>query len=539
VQGRLEHPAVVPVYDLGADATGPYFTMRRVRGVTLAHVLKELAVQAPGVAAVYTRRKLLTAMASVCLAVHYAHTRGVLHRDLKPANIMLGDFGEVYVIDWGIAKQLPTAPALDVSATGETTESNDLVGTAGYMAPEQFAGRGDVLDARTDVYSLGAILFEVLALHPLLKDASVHTALLASIDGLDARASRYMPDVPPELDAICTHALALHPPERFQTAKDMATAIEHFLDGDRDLAMRQKLATEQAAAARRAAVSAHGDPNARVAAMRRVVSALALDPDEPAARKLLVELLTRVPDALPAAVAARIEAANTASRLRAARVGAWALLSWLGVIPMVYIAGVAHWSAVIPTLVLTVLAALWAGWAARTGRAGLRESLVLAVLVFSAVGGLSVWLGPFVLVPVASATVTLWFALHAAGRERAVVIALGILAVLVPFTLELLHLVPAAYEFRNGDLVLHPRALRLPPGVTQAGLVYTSVGFSLLPAVFLGRLRDALGRAEAKVFLQAWQLEQLVSEQGVRKAMHMGAGEPPPAARAASQHGGA
>src|SRR5262249_17778837 len=105
VQGQLEHPSIVPVYDLDLDEQGrPFFTMKRVRGLTLERVLERLREDDPDVVKRFSNRKLLTALAQVCLRIDYAHARGVLHRDLKPGNIMLGDFGEVYVLDWGLAK---------------------------------------------------------------------------------------------------------------------------------------------------------------------------------------------------------------------------------------------------------------------------------------------------------------------------------------------------------------------------------------------------------------------------------------------------
>ena len=100
IQGQLEHPAIVPVYDLGNTPNGDtYFTMRRIRGETLKDVLKGLRESDPAMLARFSRRKLLSAFSNICLAIDFAHTRGIVHRDLKPANIMLGDFGEVYVID--------------------------------------------------------------------------------------------------------------------------------------------------------------------------------------------------------------------------------------------------------------------------------------------------------------------------------------------------------------------------------------------------------------------------------------------------------
>src|SRR5262249_44918518 len=143
----------------------------------------------------FSRRKLLVAFASVCQALEFAHARSVIHRDLKPGNIMLGDYGEVYVLDWGLVK-LPGAtdpsadPAADAGRTPPTrarTQRGATLGTPGYMAPEQV--RGDDVDARTDVYALGAILFELLALEPLHRPALPDAMHAATVVGADARAS--------------------------------------------------------------------------------------------------------------------------------------------------------------------------------------------------------------------------------------------------------------------------------------------------------------------------------------------------------------
>src|SRR6185503_1514109 len=192
IQAQLEHPAMVPVYEMGKTPDGgEYFTMKRVRGRTLADVLAELKEGAPETAARTSQRRLLTAFSSVCLAVQYAHERGVLHRDLKPANLMLGDFGEVYVLDWGVAKLFGEADGgeaiEDTGGEGVQTVAGSIFGTPGYSAPEQVSGRPT--DPRSDVYALGAILFEILALEPLVPRAVVSRMVADTLAGADARVS--------------------------------------------------------------------------------------------------------------------------------------------------------------------------------------------------------------------------------------------------------------------------------------------------------------------------------------------------------------
>src|SRR5262245_50033275 len=187
IQGRLDHPAIVPVHELGVDHDGrPFFTMKKLTGTTLSDKLLD---DEPHL-------RLLRAFVDVCLAVEFAHSRGVIHRDLKPANIVLGDYGEVYVLDWGIAKLVDDEEHTGVGAT---------IGTPGYMSPEQISNAADV-DERADVYALGCMLFEILAGEPLHPrgDDGIASALV----GCDARPSLRAPsfDIPPELDALCVAA---------------------------------------------------------------------------------------------------------------------------------------------------------------------------------------------------------------------------------------------------------------------------------------------------------------------------------------------
>jgi len=269
IQARLDHPAIVPVHELGKDAAGrPYFTMKRLAGTTL------LARMRAGGGPI---QPLLRALVDSCFALAHAHDRNIVHRDIKPANIMLGDYGEVYVLDWGVARVLGAERASALSLVSDSlpghTTAGTILGTPGYMAPEQT--RGDAVGPSADVYALGAILFEILAGEPLHPTG---TAALASTleHPTDSPARRARDrDVPVELDKLSVAALAEDAAAR-PTARALAEGVQAYLDGDRDLERRRLQAADKLLAAREALDS--GDPAKRRFAMQSASGALALDP---------------------------------------------------------------------------------------------------------------------------------------------------------------------------------------------------------------------------------------------------------------------
>ncbi len=240
ITGRLQHPAIIPVYELvpGTDGQRPFYTMRFVRGQTLSDAAHEYhAARQAGTADPLRLRTLLGAVVAVGQAVAYAHSRGVLHRDLKGHNVILGDYGEVIVLDWGLAK---TVPLDDVSSTvDETAVSEDdtatrtvqgqVLGTPAYMAPEQAEGRLDLLDARTDVYGLGAILYEILTGGPPFTGDHALKVIHRVIHEPPVPPRRLVPDTPPALEAICLKALAKRREGRYDSAKALAEDVQRFL----------------------------------------------------------------------------------------------------------------------------------------------------------------------------------------------------------------------------------------------------------------------------------------------------------------------
>lgn len=239
ITGRLQHPNIVPVYELGLtpDDQLPFYTMRFVGHQTLQqaivrhHQEKDLSDSDRNL----RFRGLLQAFLAVCHAVGYAHQQQVIHRDIKPANIMIGEFGEVILLDWGLAKRLDEAESVEpLSNSGVPTKSDHsqagtILGSPAYMAPEQAAGRIDLHDTRTDVYGLGVTLYEILTGEVPFGGASTEE-LLVAIQFHELRTARKRnPLVPVPLSAICQKAIERNPANRYATAQALASDIQHWL----------------------------------------------------------------------------------------------------------------------------------------------------------------------------------------------------------------------------------------------------------------------------------------------------------------------
>jgi serine/threonine protein kinase len=248
VTAQLQHPAIVPVFDVGATPDGlVYYTMRLVEGRTLADLSKVPWTLEPRGTEGWSLFRALDAFAQACRAVAYAHDRGVVHRDLKPSNVMVGRWGEVHVLDWGLATTVgwrpPSPPPLPprdapppdepgdapIDAVPAKTRTGTILGTPAYMAPEQ--ARGEALDARADVYALGGVLYTLLA-GRLPREGATSQVLWRLTWGVPPDPpSGHRPDVPPALEALCLRALADRREERPPSAAELGRAVEAYLDG--------------------------------------------------------------------------------------------------------------------------------------------------------------------------------------------------------------------------------------------------------------------------------------------------------------------
>ena len=244
ITSQLDHPGIVPVHDLGIDAEGRvYFTMQLVDGrdmrdiVALAHSGEEG----------WDLKRIVGVLVRVCEALAYAHAKDVVHRDVKPGNVMVGKFGEVFLMDWGLAKVMGREEEMDAAtstiihtlrsdgSSAEHTIAGDVVGTPAFMAPEQALGRGDEVGPASDIYAVGAMLYLILTgqipYQPLGEAVSALTILEAVKTGPPWSVKKINPDAPPELIAICEKAMSRETPDRFSDAMALGAELRNWLEG--------------------------------------------------------------------------------------------------------------------------------------------------------------------------------------------------------------------------------------------------------------------------------------------------------------------
>jgi serine/threonine-protein kinase len=509
VQGRLEHPSVVPVHDLGGGIdSAPFFAMKRLTGTTLLDVIVARDHEK------WPSRTQLDRFVDICLAVEFAHRAGVVHRDLKPANIMLGDFGEAYILDWGLARLVgdaegPVIRQSDLpsdSAAGQTA-AGAMLGTPGYMAPEQM--RGEAIDQRADVYALGCILFEILTgAAANARDRAIETTLSAS----EHRPARKNPDVSPELDEACALATAQEPSARLESAGALADRVRRFLDGDRDVARRRELAAQHVAKAQ--AHVAAGD-SGRVDAIREAGSALALEVENKDAQQLLARLLLEPPKQMAPAARLAVHDERHQEGLVTLRWAAVAYLFFLLVLPVVIYLGVsAYWPLVLFASQVLVLSGICFLATRKRARIGLGLALTILIGHCLLLSTIAIILGPLLLTPILLfGSATIMFTVATIRLPKTIVVC-HLLVIAIPLALELTGLLPRTFELGATGLLLRPWAVQMAP----SAFVVTILGCAVLQMVanmlVLDAQRVAQNLAEERNHAQKWQLQQLVPSSG-------------------------
>ncbi len=528
VQARLEHPSVVPVHEMGVDPEGAlYFVMKRVRGHTLREVLEALRCGESELTRRHSRHSVLVALGQVALALDFAHRHGVVHRDLKPGNLMLGEFGEVYLLDWGLARLDDGGEYLTAMyGGGEIHTANQMIlGTPGYAPAEQLSGRIDKIGPGVDVWALGAILFEALTGTYAVEGESASDRIEVTIRGVDASPAARSPGarIPPELDALCVRAMAPRPEDR-PDAREFHRQLAVHLSGELDRELEQRLASEHRARAREAVERALVIPGEAGIAARReawaeVGKTLALEPNHPEARAAIATLLETPPKLVPESVTTAIEEAGRDENRTVARL--LALLSTAGLgatIGLLVWAGTRNWPLALALLFFNALAVVLGlrGGGRRRGRAidlhiaGLAATHNLVLLGRAA--------GPVVIVPGFFAVLITMAGLIHRPRERIVHASILLTGYVIPSVLEYLRVLPPSYVFSEQGVRIVPSLSNIPEAPFYAGFFFTGV-FALGGAVIAARVRVLLNTRQMERETLAWQLRQMVEPDGAVEAV--------------------
>jgi serine/threonine-protein kinase len=491
IQGRLEHPAIPPVHDLAHDEDGrPYFAMRKLEGVTLAETLRD--PKSP-----FTTQRLLRAFVEICNAIDLAHSQRIVHRDLKPSNILLGERGEVYVLDWGIARELD---APDAFAGG-------VSGTPGYMAPEQLRGERD-LDERVDIYALGCILFEIAARRPLHAkgDAGIEQTLRGEFP--------YDVELPLELSNACRWATCVHRSQRFKSARDLGDVVQRYLDGDRDLEQRRALARHHLVAARTAFMEVSDDAARRSIVMREAGKAIALDPTIDGAAELIGRLMLEPAATMPAPVRRELDEMD----LRASRgmaqlsigtsllhCAVFAILLLCGVNDPFYLSLFGAGSSAM--LVIAVFGIRYNTLRLHRWLATVWVALLLVMIALT-----SRMFTPLLISPTVATISVATLSFNPVVRRRGLALATlaGLVATLGIWTAELLGVLSSGITWTQGTMVLTSPVEGIG-NLPVFPLLFVMIGINIVTGAGIGYVAmRATERARNKLVLQAWHLRQLV-----------------------------
>lgn len=506
IQARLEHPSIVPVHALGRDEAGlPYFSMKRLTGTTLGELLASPS-SAP-------QPRMLRMFADVCLAVEFAHSRGVVHRDLKPANIMIGDFGEVYVLDWGLARIVAERDAGDsigdgVSSLDGETQAGSLLGTPGYMAPEQIEDAAHA-GAAADVYALGAILFEILSgetLHP--RGTGALTSTLRGIDGGPARRKPGRV-IAPELDELCVSALATTAQAR-PSAKVLAEQLQRYLDGDRDLERRRDLAATFVAQAE--AALATGDLARRAEAMQAAGRALSIDPESTAAARIVQTIMFEPTRPYPAELEAVLAASDMAVQKRQ---GKAAMLSFVVILAYLVIASLngIHNAALVAGIAGFVVVLAIFVWRVTQRHAKPWQMLMIATANATLAALLSRTYGSMIVVPAVTCIMAVSLTSYPLLIDRRwAVISLLVASWVIPVVLELAGKLSHTFDLEHDVLQLTSHVMSIAGAHTLAILIGSNIVTIVVIGLFASALATSRRNAQRQTEITAWHLKQLLPQ---------------------------
>ena len=226
----LEHPYIVPVHDIGTDKSGsPYFTMKYLRGMPLSTLINHLYQNDPQTCSEYPAARLLRLFVRICQAIEFAHAQGYCHLDLKPGNINVGEYGDTYILDWGLARAVDSSGNVISEPCAIAT-----AGTPGYMAPEQITSEAGTIGIKSDIYALGALLYTILALKSPAGNADKEQVFQQTLTGTFPRPSEVAPetaDIPESLEAVVLKAMAPNPADRYYSVRELRNDILAYTSG--------------------------------------------------------------------------------------------------------------------------------------------------------------------------------------------------------------------------------------------------------------------------------------------------------------------